>query len=110
MKRKIEKVQKTSLYIILGKHAHADYLCNLAILDMEPLEERRQKIALNFASKILKHPQHRNIFDYRNSNFYYYKTRSGKKVIVPKFRTARYAKSTIPSLAKLINQNIAHKI
>ena len=77
---------------------------------MEPLEERRQKIALNVATKILKHPEHRNIFKFRDSNYYYYKTRSGKKVIVPKFRTARYAKSTVPSLAKLINQNLLHKI
>ena len=43
MKIKIENLQKVSVYIILGKHAHTDYLCNLAILDMEPLEERRQK-------------------------------------------------------------------
>ena len=80
MKAKIEKVQKISLFIILGKHAHTDYLCNLAMLDMEPLEERRQRIALNFATKILKHPQHRNIFTYKVST----KTRSGNKVIVPK--------------------------
>ena len=72
------------------------------MLDMEPLEERRQKIALNFATKILKHPEHRKNFNYRNSDYFYYKTRSGKKVIVPKFRTARYGRSTVPALAKLI--------
>ena len=40
MKMKIEKIQKISAFIILGKEAHRDYICNLAILDMEPLEER----------------------------------------------------------------------
>ena len=110
MKIKLEKVQKISLYIILGKFAHTDYLCNLAILDMEPLEERRQKIAVNFATNILKHPEHRKLFNYKDCRYYYYKTRSGKKVMVPKFRTARYAKSTVPSLANLINQKLKHKI
>ena len=106
MKIKIENLQKISVYIILGKLAHKDYLCNLAILDMEPLEERRQKIALKFAAKILKHPEHRKIFNYKDSNI----TRSGKKVIVPKFRTSRYGNSTVPSLARLVNQKLAHKI
>ena len=106
MKMKIEKVQKVSVYIILGNDAHIDYICNLAILDMEPLEERREKIALKFASKVLKHPQHRQIFKYKVSNY----TRSGKEVIVPKFNTARYESTTVPSLAKLINQKLTHKI
>ena len=45
MELKIEKLQKISLFIILGKNAHQDYLCNLAMLNLEPLDERRQKIA-----------------------------------------------------------------
>ena len=49
LKNRIEKVQKIYVFIILGKHAHMDYLCNLAILDMEPLDVRRGKMALKFA-------------------------------------------------------------
>ena len=105
LKKKIERVQKISLYVILGKEAHEDYLCNLAILNAQPLEERRQKIALKFASNILKHPEHRKIFSYTGEN-----TRSKKTVVVPFTRTVRYQKSTVPALAQLINQKLAHKI
>ena len=105
MKEKIEKVQKISVFIILGNDAHSDYLCNLAILDIEPLEERRQQIATNLAKKILKHPEHRKMFKFK-----YDKTRSKKKVLVPPSRTARYDNSPIPSLARLINLKLSHKI
>ena len=106
MKLKIENLQKTSVYIILGKYAHPNYLLNLSILDMETLEERRDKIALKFATKILKHPEHRQIFNFKLSKL----TRSGKMVIVPNFKTSRYGNSTVPSLARLINEKLAHKI
>ena len=56
LRQKIEKLQKISFYIILGKHADQDYNCNMAMLDCVPLEERRQKIARKFAIKILKTP------------------------------------------------------
>ena len=105
MKTKIEKLQKISVFIILGKHAHTDYLCNLAILDMEPLDVRREKMALKFARKILKHLEHRQIFTFKNDM-----TRTGKTVIVPKYVTSRYRDSTVPSLAKLINEKLAHRI
>ena len=79
MKTKIKKLQKISVYVILGNIAQSDYLCNLAILNLEPLDERRQKIAVNFAKKILKHPEHRKMFTFIKSN----KTSSGKKVFMP---------------------------
>ena len=101
----IEKVQKTALYIILGIYSHRDYYCNLAILDLEPLDQRRNKIAKNFASKIIKHPAHKNIF-----KIIKLMSRSGKRVVIPKCRTARYEKSTVPSLAKLINKELNHKL
>ena len=106
METRIEKLQKISLFIILGKHAHRDYSRNLALLNLEQLDVRRQQIAINFARKILKHPEHRKMFNIINSN----RTRSGKKVVVPTSRTTRYEKSTIPSLAKLINEKLADKI
>ena len=55
-----------SLYIILGKVASSDYFCNLAILNIGTLEERRQKLTYKFAKKILKHPVHRNMFEFKN--------------------------------------------
>ena len=56
-KQKIERLQKISVYIILGKEASHDYICNLAILNIMPLEQRRQQISENFAKKLLKHPE-----------------------------------------------------
>ena len=76
------------------------------MLNLETLDQRRQKIATNFAKKILKHPEHRNMFKIINFN----RTRSGKKVVIPICRTTRYEKSAIPSLAKIINEKLSHKI
>ena len=36
----------------------------MKILNAVPLEQRRFEIAENFAKKILKHPEHRNIFQF----------------------------------------------
>ena len=105
-RKKIEKLQKTSIYIILGKYAKNDYFYNLALLDIETLEERRQRRAIKFSVSILKHPQHRKMFVYTDSD----KTRAGKKVVIPSCKTARYEKSTIPALAKIINEKLTHKI
>ena len=104
--RKIEKVQKIALYIILGNHAHKDYFCNLAMLNIETLEERRHTIAKNFSVEILKHPQHRKIFKVSDNK----RTRSGKLIIEPPTRTARYSRSAVPSLARLINRELQDKI
>ena len=75
------------------------------MLNLEPLDERRQKIATSFAKKILKHPEHRKLFQFTSD-----RTRSGKKVILPNTKTVRYEKSPVPSLAKIINEKLSHKI
>ena len=95
--KKIEKVQRIAVFIILGKEAHRDYLCNLAILDLEPLAYRRDLICQNIAKKIFRHPTHRNMFQLAP------KTRSEKLVIEPHSKTKRYERSAIPSLAKILN-------
>ena len=46
----------------------------------------------------LKHPEHRKMFQYCEST----RSRSGRRVIVASTRTARYKKSKIPSLAKIV--------
>ena len=103
---KIERLQKTAFYIILGKDADKHYHVNLAKLDCETLLSRRQKVADNFAKKILKHKEHRKMFKFDLNS----KTRSGKKVLIPKLKTARYYKSAIPSLGNIINEKFSHKI
>ena len=106
LNNKIEKVQKIAFYIILGGNADKSYNVNLAKLECDTLEDRRLKIAENFAKKVLKHPEHRKMFKFDLNC----KTRSGKKVIIPACRTTRYSKSRIPSLGSLINQKLTHKI
>ena len=103
---KIERLQKTALYIILGKDADKHYSVNMDKLGCDTLQDRREKIAENFAKKVLKHPAHRTMFKFDLKS----KTRSGKKVIIPKSSTARYSNSTVPSLGNIINEKLTHKI
>ena len=95
----IEKVQKACMYIILGKHASMDSICNQAILNLESLCDRRDKLCTNFAKKTIKHPDHRKMFTWIEGRT----TRDGRKVVVPYARTSRYARSSVPSLAQIIN-------
>ena len=95
----IEKVQKACVFIILGKNASHDYFCNLAILGLEPLRDRRQELCKKFATKTFKHPVHGMMFR-RNEGR---KTREGRRVIVPVGKTARYNNSAVPSLSRILN-------
>ena len=80
---KIENVQKACLYVILGSLATNDYYCNLTMVNLEPLCNRREKLFRNLARKTFK--------------------RSKQKVHIPLAKTARYEKSAIPNLARVIN-------
>ena len=51
MSKSIEKVQKASVFIILGKRATHDYSSNLAILGLESLLDRRYILCKEFATK-----------------------------------------------------------
>ena len=81
-------------------------MCNLAMLELDTMDERRESIALKFAGKLLKHPEHRKMFNFDLSST----TRAGRRVIVPVARTTRYERSTVPALANLMNQKLSHKI
>ena len=99
LSKTIDRVQKACLFIILGKYATDDYNTNLSLLDLEKLENRREAICQKFAKKIIKNPVHRNMFEWRKG----LNTRAGNKVIVPAAKTVRYDRSSIPSLAGIIN-------
>ena len=53
LSNKIERVQRACLFIILGRHATSDYFCNLAMLNLEPLANRREILCKKFARKTL---------------------------------------------------------
>ena len=95
----LEKVQRSCVIIILGKLATTDYFCNLTLLNLEPLADRREKLCIKFAKKTFKHPVHRTMFQINPIS----NTRDPRKVIVPKAKTVRYEKSSVPSLARMIN-------
>ena len=40
--------------------ATTDFFCNLTLLNLEPLVERREQLCTKFAKKTVKHPIHRN--------------------------------------------------
>ena len=106
MSNKIERLQKVALYVLLGKYADQDYFCNLAMLGLDTLKDRREHIAEKFAIKVLKHEDHRKMFQFSESE----RTRAGKKILVPWARTSRYARSTVPSLARIINEKFVNKL
>ena len=97
----IERVQRAAAFIILGKLASRDYICNLAMLGLEPLGERRDSLCREFAIKAMKHPVHSKMFTMVEGR----QTRAKRKVVVPVFpaKTARYDRSSVPNLARIIN-------
>ena len=82
----IEKVQKTACFIILGKHSGPSYYCNLAILDLEPLEVRRETLCRTFATKTFKHPVHSSMFTLKKGR----STRSVRKVMITTAKSKQY--------------------
>ena len=74
--RQIEKIQKVACFNILGKEASPSYSRNLATLDLEPLEVRRESLCTNLAKKLIKHPIHRKMFTFKEGR----DTRAGGKL------------------------------
>ena len=84
----IERVQKVALCIILGNfrtgRKRVSYNKNLSVLDVEPLEERRNMLCKTFAKQTLK-TRHKDMFkeqhghDTRNkANFYESYSKNGR--------------------------------
>ena len=97
----IERVEKSFLHIVLGE----DYILYAHALDkvgLDTLEERRLKLCLNFAKKADRDPKHSNWFiEYKQPGV---ETRSTKnKYVTPLHRLKRFAKSPIPYLTGLLN-------
>ena len=57
----LERVQKTSLRIILGD-SYDNYPSALEACNIKPLHERREERSLKFAHKCLKHPVNKRLF------------------------------------------------
>ena len=94
----IERVQKVAFKIILN-HNYQSYPHALKTLDAETLYQRRVNICKNFASKNIKIEF--SLFDKPQQHP---RTRSKPKTVKEfKCNTARYSKSSLPFLSKLLN-------
>ncbi len=97
--KNIERVQKTFLVIVLGHFASYQEACES--LNLQPLEERRQILCLNFCRKELK--KSNSLFSVTNKQV---RTRSAPLVKEYNCRTGRFYKSSLPYLSRLINEKL----
>ena len=97
----LERVKKTALYIILDQN-YVNYEVACTVADLEPLEIRREELCLSFARKNLKSSDPLFTSARHNVNI-----RSKSAYLVKEFKcnTARFEKSSLPYLAKLLNAN-----
>ena len=101
----IERVQRVAVSIILSdcKTGSSEFSYNMAlvILDLEPLEVRREKLCKTFARKTLK-TRHNDIFKV-NPNQHY--TRNKPEFFENKCNTRRYFNSPLNYLTRLLNND-----
>ena len=96
----IERVQKAACSIILGKNYH-NYEYALTVLGFETLDKRRETLCYKFAEKSYKSEHFSSWFvpDKKEIN-----TRRKMKVVKDALtRTARFEKSALPYMTKLLN-------
>ena len=104
-RRDLERVQKSAVRVIMGEK-YESYKHGLAVLNLETLEKRRDKLCLSFAKKCLKNEKVRNFFP-KNVQKHKMKLRKRKKVFkTGRIRTERYKKSSIPFMVNLLNEEI----
>ena len=101
----IERVQRVAVKVILsdcstGK-SDLKYDMALAVLDLEPLQDRRDRLCLKFARKSLS-SRHSDIFTKNGSK---YPTRERPDFFEQKCNTKRYYNSPINYLTRLLNDS-----
>ena len=98
----IERVQKTSMKIILGDQ-YPGYEVALEHCKLDTLKHRREKRSLNFGLKALKHPKHKLLFPLSTPDDHH--LRQPEKFHVNFARTSTYKKSTVPYIQRLMNKH-----
>ena len=96
----IERIQKTALRIIL-RADYVDYASALQTTDLSSLRDRRTQLSLTFAKKFIQSDKSQDLFPL---NVKTVNTRPNEKYHVTPARTERLAKSTIPYLQRLLNE------
>ena len=99
-RRDLERVQKVAVRVILGKN-YTSYKNGLQKLNIEALDERREKICLKFAKKCLGNEKLRSMFPKNvTGNIKRRKTKVFKTKLI---KTKRYKNSAIPYMVNLLN-------
>ena len=96
----LERVQKVALRIILGAQ-YASYEQALQISGLQTLVERRKSLCLQFAKKCIKSEHSSDLFPLRKPTA---NTRNKEKYVVTTAHTSRLAKSAIPRMQRLLNE------
>ena len=100
--RKIESVQKKAFALILGRN-YSNYESALIDLNLERLDTRRVNLSLSFALKCTQFVKHKDMFPL-NPNLRP-NMRYQKPFLESYCHTSRYYHSSIPSLARLLNEH-----
>ena len=86
-RRDLERVQKTAVRMIMGKK-FSSYEKDLKKLNLENLNDRREKLCLQFAKRCLRNEKVKNLFPL-NKRMNLMKTRRTKKYLENKIKTER---------------------
>ena len=99
----IERVQRVAVNVILSDcltgRCEFTYDMALVVLDLEPLEVRRERLCLSFAKKTLK-SRHKDMFPENGSQYF---TRERQDFSEQKCNTRRFFNSPINYLTRLLN-------
>ena len=100
----IEKIQKLAFKIILGEH-YKSYVQARKLLSAQTLDDRRSKLCLTFAKKNLKTQE--SFFTKLQTQM---NTRTKTNLVKEyKCRTDRFKRSSLPYLARVLNQDYKTK-
>ena len=99
----LERVQKSALKLILGDK-YLNYENALKTLNIDTLDERREKLCLNFAIKCTKNQRTKDMFPLK-TKVHNMKNRNTEKYQVQYAHTERFQKSPIIHMQHLLNQN-----
>ena len=98
----LERIQKNALKIILQEE-YKSYENALKVLDLEKLDERREKLCLQFAKKCLSHEKMKNLFPLNNKT-HTMVTRFQEMYEINHANTQRLQKSPIVYMQNLLNE------
>ena len=98
----IERIQKSAMKVIF-RSDYPGYERSLKILNIESLQDRRERLSLNFAKKCLNHEKFSEMFPKNLSKI---KSRGKERYHVNMANTERYKHSAMPFLQRKLNESL----